>query len=402
MTDSSEDGLAGPWRLRISMLMGAHVVGTVNVVSVLAMAPVIQRALDLSATEFGFVMTAYYCGQATWSLPAGAIVDRAGVGRILMMAMAGIAVGTAVVATAVNLPLLLLGMYLMGSGYSFTNPSTAKGVYDWFPRSRRATAMGAKQTGVPIGGVIAAGLGALAAMVDWRVLLGFVIASTLAFGSACLALRDGDRLKGAVRRRPFAGLVELLGDGNYGRFALSNLLYNFGQGNFFGFLTLFVRDALQGSQEFASLCLGVAQATSAAARFGWGVVSDLAFGGRRKRLVVWIGIVSALLLSGMGFAQSGWSTAVILLLVAGLGITVASYAGLMQTLSVEAVAPHQTGSAVGYNGICTHMGAIVGPPVFGAIVDATGGYAGGWFVTVAVVAAGVLLLGLGFREGGRQ
>ena len=71
------------------MLMGAHVVGTVNVVSVLAMAPVIQQALDLSATEVGLLMTAYYSGQATWSLPAGAVVDRAGVGRILMMAMAG-------------------------------------------------------------------------------------------------------------------------------------------------------------------------------------------------------------------------------------------------------------------------------------------------------------------------
>ena len=82
------------------MLMGAHVVGTVNVVSVLAMAPVIQQALDLSATEVGLLMTAYYSGQATWSLPAGAFVDRAGVGRILMMAMAGIAVGTSVVATA--------------------------------------------------------------------------------------------------------------------------------------------------------------------------------------------------------------------------------------------------------------------------------------------------------------
>ena len=58
------------------MLMGAHVVGTVNVVSVLAMAPVIQQALDLSATEVGLLMTAYYSGQATWSLPAGAFVDR--------------------------------------------------------------------------------------------------------------------------------------------------------------------------------------------------------------------------------------------------------------------------------------------------------------------------------------
>ena len=181
---SNTDRLIGPWRLRIVMLTGAHLVGTVNVVSVLAMAPVIQRVLDLSAMEFGFVMTAYYCGQATWSLPAGALVDRAGVGGILMMAMAGIAIGTSVVATAQSLTMLLLGMYLMGSGYSFTNPSTAKGVFDWFPQRRRATAMGAKQTGVPIGGVVAAGLGVLAASIDWRLLLGIVVAATLVFGAS--------------------------------------------------------------------------------------------------------------------------------------------------------------------------------------------------------------------------
>ena len=202
------------------------------------------------------------------------MVHASGVDRFLMMAMVGIAVGTSVVATAQGLPMLLLGMYLMGSGYSFTNPSTAKGVFDWFPQRRRATAMGAKQTGVPIGGVIVAGLGALAAATDWRLIMIYVVAATLVFGLACLILRDGQSPTGALRRRPFASLFELLRDGNYGRFAFSNLLYNFGQGNFFGFLTLFVRDALQGSQEFASLCFGVAQATSAGARFGWGVASD--------------------------------------------------------------------------------------------------------------------------------
>lgn len=400
MTDAGETRLEGPWRFRIAMLMGAHVIGTISVVSVLAMAPVIQRALDLSATEVGLLMTAYYCGQAIWSLPAGAFVDRIGVGRSLVGAMVGIAVGTSVVAMAPSLPFLLLGMLLMGSGYSFTNPSTAKGVFDWFPQRRRATAMGAKQTGVPLGGVIAAGLGALAAYAEWRLLLGVVAGLTVVFGVACLSLVTRPPDEAVARGRPFAGLAELFRDANYGRFVMSNLLYNFGQGNFFGFLTLFVREAARGSQELAALSLGVAQATSAAARFGWGAVSDTLFRGRRKGLVIGIGIASVALLAAMPLT-AGWPGIAMMLIVAGLGVTVASYAGLMQTMSVEAVEPRLTGSAVGYNGICTHMGAIIGPPVFGAIVDATGSYMGGWMMTAAVVAVGVLLLGFGFRPGGR-
>lgn len=395
-----DDRLQGPWRQRIAILMGAHVIGTVNVVSVLAMAPVIQTALSLSATQVGLLVTAYYTGQAVWSLPAGGLVDRVGVGRILVGAMIGIAAGTGVVATAAALPTALLGMFMMGSGYSFTNPSTAKGVYQWFPQRRRATAMGAKQTGVPLGGVLAAGIGALAGTVDWRLLLGGVVALTLAFGAVCLILVDSRPAESRERPGFIAGLRDLLRDANYGRFVLSNLLYNFGQGNFFGFLTLFVRDAVQASQEFAGLCLGVAQATSAAARFGWGVVSDTVFRGERKRLVVGLGAAAALLLATMPLAATGWPAAAILLIVAGLGITIASYAGLMQTLSVEAVESRLTGAAVGYNGIATHMGAIVGPPIFGAMVDATGGYTGGWLVTALVVAVGVLLFLRGFREGG--
>ncbi|PPR63036.1 MAG: hypothetical protein CFH10_00652, partial [Alphaproteobacteria bacterium MarineAlpha4_Bin2] len=264
---------------------------------------------------------------------------------------------------------------------------------------RRATAMGAKQTGVPLGGVIAAGLGALTVLADWRVLLGCVVVITFLFGLGCLLLVTPRQKKPTPCMNPLSGLCELFRDANYGRFVLANFLYNFGQANFFGFLTLFVREAARGSQEFAALCLGVAQATSAGARFGWGAVSDTLFRGCRKELVAGIGIASVLLLALMPLT-AGWAGAMLMLVVAGLGITVASYAGLMQTMSVEAVGPRFTGSAVGYNGIGTHMGAIVGPPIFGAIVDATGGYAGGWLITAGVMAFGVLLLVFGFRPGG--
>ena len=53
---------------------------------------------------------------------------------------------------------------------------------------------------------------------------------------------------------------------------------------------------------------------------------------------------------------------------------------------------------MGYNMFGAHIGGMIGPPVFGAMVDATGSYGSGWLVTAAVVAIGVLLLAFGFRE----
>ena len=75
-----------PWRTRIAILLGAHAVGTLHSVSVLALAPVIRPDLGLSFAQFGLLMTAYSAGQVTGSVPSGAYVDRVGVGWGLVTA----------------------------------------------------------------------------------------------------------------------------------------------------------------------------------------------------------------------------------------------------------------------------------------------------------------------------
>ena len=49
-----------PWTFRLGLLVLTHVVGTANIVSVLAMAPVLTREFGLDATEFGFFITAHH------------------------------------------------------------------------------------------------------------------------------------------------------------------------------------------------------------------------------------------------------------------------------------------------------------------------------------------------------
>ena len=69
-----------PWKTRLPLLVGAHAAGTSNSVAVLSMAPVISAAFGLSATQFGLFVSCYYGGQAIWSVPAGGVTDRLGVG----------------------------------------------------------------------------------------------------------------------------------------------------------------------------------------------------------------------------------------------------------------------------------------------------------------------------------
>ena len=58
----------------------------------------------------------------------------------------------------------------------------------------------------------------------------------------------------------------------------------------------------------------------------------------------------------------------------------------------------RSGSSIGYLTIGTASGSMIGPPLFGAVIDATGSFADGWLMTAAIVAGGVALFAYGFRE----
>ena len=185
---------------------------------------------------------------------------------------------------------------------------------------------------------------------------------------------------------------------NINRLVIASGLYNFGQINFFTFLALFMREVVLTSQPIASLSIGIAQVASAIARIGWGVVSDTLFNGRRKELTVGLGCISVAGFSGLILVGPSQSLYLALSLISILGMSIASFAPLIQTLSVEATETRLAGSSMGYNMFGTHIGGMIGPPIFGAMIDVTGGYVGGWLLTAIAVLIGVLWLGFGFKE----
>lgn len=390
-----------PWTLRLPALVMSHVVGTTNVVSVMAMAPVISEDLGLSAAEFGAFISSYYAAQATGSLPAGAITDRFGVGRTLVFAHVLMVLAAITLALVDGYVPCLAAMFLMGLAYSLTNPSTARGVLDWFPRERRGTAMGLKQVGVPLGGVVAAGAGALAAYFNWQSIMWGVAVLIAANGLFCIGLV---RYHVPALERPsiVKNMGEVLRDWNFGIYAIVNGLITSGQSSFFTYLTLFLTTVLRSSQEMASMAMGIAQVSSSFARVGWGVVSDRYFGGRRAALLAWLCAAAAAFLALMGFAGAWlggtFGLVAALGLTVALGITVASFAPVAQAITVESVDARLAGSAMGVNMVGVHLGNMAGPMLFGWCIDYFGGFGAAWWVSGAVVAGGTLMLIFMFKE----
>lgn len=389
---------ANPWRSRLAILLGAHAIGTVHSVSVLALAPVMRPDLGLNFAEFGLLMTAYSAGQVSGSVPAGAFVDRVGVGWALVGASFILMAGAALLTQASGLTIALLALLIIGWGYSIINPATARGVLEWFPPNRRATAIGLKQTGVPVGGVLAAGTLAVSAFISWQTIYWLIAAATLCNAAVCFTLAEKPKKRDGVAGGPLEGIIKMTRDKNFGVLVLASGLFNVGQYNFFTYLTSFMREAAQASQEIASLTLGLAQAVSAIGRIGWGALSDMVFKGRRKNLAAGVCMAAAVFFIGM--AVAGWTQGVVISVVVAvlLGLTIASYASLMQTMAVEAAPAEHSGSSIGYISIGTATGAMVGPPLFGAVIDATGRFSDGWLMTGAVVACGVIVFVIGFRE----
>lgn len=293
-------------RHRLTLLTLAHAFATVNYTAVVAMAPALQAALGLSRAEVGLFATVFYGGLLAGSVPLGWVVDRVGVRPALVAGHLVMAVTSLALSRVESFGTAAGCLLVGGFGYAALNPATAKAILGWFPAAQRATAMGIKQTGVPLGGMVAAAAVPLAAAVGWRPVLWIVAGLVTAGGVLCATLAEPR--DGGGRRTPgraLGDLVEVLGNRNLAVFNLASAAFTAAQTSFLTYLTLFVGEAMGGGPGLAGLCLATAHAGSIGGRIGWGLVSDRWLGGQRKLALLLIGMLAAALLAGLALVRPG-------------------------------------------------------------------------------------------------
>ncbi len=128
----------------------------------------IKHDLALSAGAAGALLADIPTGRILGSYAAGRAVDRVGERRILVSG--AMAVGTLVVLAALTPLAWLILLFLMIGAFAGTaTPAGAKMVLQSFPERSRGLAMGIRQAGVPLGGLLAAvALPWLAGAWNWR------------------------------------------------------------------------------------------------------------------------------------------------------------------------------------------------------------------------------------------
>ncbi len=329
------------------------------------------------------------------SLIAGWLADRLGVRATTLTGHLLLGICTVAAAMAPSFGWAFASFFFAGLGYSFLNPASTKGVMAWFHRDERATAMGAKQTGVPAGGVVAALIGApLVLWIGWRGALAIFGSMNILFGFLYWTLwRDPVGEEKIPQQKLYIHKDQ---DGlNMKRLltiSFGTALFLVGQMSLLTYIPLYLKETLTLSAYRSSQALAITQIGAMLGRPGWGAISDRLFQGQRKKVLVLIGSFSIILTFSFSLISPGVPHPLLVPLIFIAGFCMIGYQGVSYSLIGELAGQARTGTALGFMITVNAVGATLGTPLFGYLVDITGSYPFAWRGLSGAILLGTLIL----------
>jgi MFS family permease len=375
----------------LAVLTGAYGLGAVGMLGVSPLTPSLMDGFGLDRLEVAFIVPSVYIGGLLFSLPGGHLADRWGVRPTLLGALMMGGAGLLGAAGAPSFLAFLAGLILAGCGWSVVNPTLGKAIVDVFPAHERGIAMGIKQMGLTLGGMLAAlVLPLIAASYGWR--------------AAVVACAGAVMLPVAFAWRPLAPLGRPHTVAAGGRSGMSwwwatrpALLVLFAAGVVLGmvqsallaYLPVFAVQALGYSAVGAGMLIAASQAGGAVARLGLGAASDRWLDGRRPPwLVLTSGLAALVFLVYALIPTSVPVWAGTLAFVAGVGAY--GWVGIYFIISAEAGGSRHSGLLSGVSFAAIVVGLLTGAPIFGLVLDASDSYTAAWSVFAA--AAGLVAI----------
>lgn len=381
----------------LAMSTGAMASSTFGTLSYAAIAPFVRDRFELTTVEIGGLTALVFLGAMCCSVPAGRLTDRLGAPRTLALAQLGVATGVALSALAPTRLVFFAGVFVAGLAYGGVNPPTNVLASDVVPRRHRALMFSAKQTGVPIGGLVAGSvLPGLAAAYGWRVALLAPIAVLLATALAALTLARRQERTTAPAPGPTwdAEALEAALAPGFAPTAAYGFLMAGIQLTFVGYLTIYLVDHHGFSPTRAGFALSVALAAGVAGRLAWGAISDACFRSHATALTLaGVGSVGGLLVLALDSSGPTLWLAVVLVGFCSIG-----WNGVYLALVADGTQLRRLGRATGSALIFLYAGVVVIPPLFGVLFDALDSWPEAWLVSAAGAIVAATAIGLSPRR----
>jgi MFS family permease len=276
-------------------------------------------------------------------------------------------------------------LVLAGIASAASTPAGGRLVLLSFPRERRGLALGIRQCGIPLGGLVAAALlPRIAHVAGWRWSLAAAGALTIALVVPLLATRID--LDAELGRGSSSHGGSPARDRNVLLLTAWGCLVVTGQYAILAFLALDLHRGGRLTLASASLFVALANACGIVGRIFWGALSDRVLAWGRKPLLLVLtaaGLASALLL----LAVPPSAPLGVLVLVAALaGLALIGYQGLWVTMVAESAGPDRVGAATGFAVMFAAIAIASTPPLYGVVADVAGTYRAIWAALACVLA----------------
>ena len=376
----------------IAVTTSTQVLTTLGALALTAVAPKAAAELGVSPALIGYQVSIVYFGALVAALVGGGLVRRLGATRVNQLGLWLVAAGC-LLSAAGSLGTIALGAWVIGLGYGVTNPA-ASHLLTRSPITRNMNLIfSVKQTGVPIGGVIAGVLlPRLTLAFGWQIALVVCAAIMIGLSLGIAPVRaawDGDRNRAApILAAPFASVALVWRRKVLRWIALSSFAYSAVQLSLTGFLVTYLVAEVKLSLVLAGTILSATHAAGALGRLAWGWVADRLRSGSAALIVC-----GALAIAGSvatAAIASGWPAPAIGAATVLFGFCAIGWNGVFIAVIARQSTPQEVSDATGGSLVITYAGVIVGPSLFALLHDRSGlGYGTSYALLTLVTAAGI-------------
>jgi predicted MFS family arabinose efflux permease len=370
------------------------------------LAPAVAPALGVSPALVGVYVAIMFIGATLSTLGGGSAVARYGTIRVSQAGLVLSAAGLLLCAFP-SWPSMAAGAFLIGLGYGPMTPASSHLLARTTAPNRLSLVFSVKQTGVPLGGVIAgAVVPGLSLAVGWQAAVVLVALANLACAVAAQPLRadlDADRnpaapltlsnlarTLGLVLRHPVLRLL-----------AACSFVFSLTQNSFSSYLVTFLEDALAYGLVAAGAALALAQLAGVAGRIVWGWVADRWLGA--QRMLAGLALLMAASAASTALLQPWLPAGLVSLVLVVFGASAIGWNGVFLAEVARQAPPGQASLATGGTLAFTFFGVVIGPPIFGAVALLTGSYrASFWGLAILTGLCALVLLRVVWRPSAAQ
>ncbi len=362
------------------------------------LAPAASASYGIGDEYIGFLTSLVYLFAMISALVGGSMATHFGAITVSQRALLCCAIGALLFGVGSYWTIIFVGV-LIGCGYGPPTPASSQVLARVTPPRLANVVFSIKQTGIPLGGVLAgATIPWIERLWGWQVAAFVVTFSCIMLAFALQPMRQVYDIEGKLnahmptpRLRDFLKPVrEVWRRPQLRRLALASTFFSATQGSLSVFIVIYGVNHLHMSLVKAGALGSLLALSGIFGRIVWGVIAEIT---RKPRHVLLGFAVSMTIgLMALALAQPSWPLLTYYGLVVFLGLTAISWTGVYVAEIARLAPPGRAGEITGGTVVFTFAGPLVSPALFSIALVLTDSYAWGFGLLAAGTFAAVILM----------